>query len=103
MPPDPDVAMEMAILDLAHFEPIGAGHGSRQKVHKAQAVPGSNHRDQGGWMVGANAERRLPTAPKHCGKRLLAKRLGANRIAAPDHSVTGGLRPGYGLPPVDWI
>src|SRR5216683_2474105 len=81
MPPDPNVAMEMAILDLANFEPIGAGHGSRQKVHQAEAVPGSNHRNQGGWMVGDNAERRLEAARKHRGQRLVANRLVGKRIA----------------------
>ncbi len=84
--------MEMAILDLANFEPIGAGHGSRQKVHQAEAVPGSNHRNQGGWMVGDNAERRLEAARKHRRQRLVANRLVGKRIADRDHRVCGDLR-----------
>src|SRR5712691_6586888 len=104
MPPDPNVAMEMAILDLADFESIRPGHRSRQEVHEAEAVSGSNHGDQGGRMVGNNAKGRFEATRKHRGRRLVANGLIGERIPDGDHRIRrdllerDGLRIQNGMP-----
>jgi len=89
--------MEMAILDLADFESVGPGHGSRQKVDNAEAVSGSNHRDQRGGMVGNNAEWRLEPARKDCGQSLVANRLVGKWISNRDHRISRDLLERDGL------